>query len=659
MFEAARDGILIVDPTSRKITDVNPFLLEFLGYRRDQVIGKELFEIGLLKDEQASRDAFVHLQAHGFIRYEDLPLQTKSGEQRAVEVVSNLYEEDGGQVIQCNIRDITARKAIEAELLSTERKLQESTDALRTYNQTLERNVIELRTAKTHADTAARNVLKAAERFRLLSEVVALQVWTATPEGILDYANSEFVEYFGVDVQHDVFAAGWVKFIHPEESAAVLASWEKSVSLGVDFEAQFRLRSREGVYCWFLSRAHTMRDLEGNVIKWIGANTNINDLKNAQGIAERASRAKDDFLAALSHELRTPLTPVLMTAAALREDERLPDDARELLGMIERNIGLEARLIDDLLDLTKIANGKLQLRAQPCDAHYLVGMAVEIVREDALAKDITIRSSFTAKNSALLADPARFQQVIWNLVRNAVKFTPRGGQILVSTTDLQGNDGEEWLRIEVKDTGIGIEPQRLQQIFQPFDQGGLRGQHQYGGVGLGLAIARAVVELHSGRISAESAGTGTGSLFVVELPAQGGPHAVAVALPPRAAVLPAVPLRILVVEDHPSTRQTLCLLLGRDGHHVVPVGSMAEALIAAALEPFDLVISDLGLPDGTGDDLMTKLRATYGLRGIALSGYGSEDDVGRSKAAGFFTHLVKPVSISDLRTILVSVPRKA
>ena len=173
-----------------------------------------------------------------------------------------------------------------------------------------------------------------------------------------------------------------------------------------------------------------MRDADGNLIKWFGANTNIDNLKTAQGVAERASKAKDDFLAALSHELRMPLTPVLIAAAALCEDERLPADARELLGMVERNISLEARLIDDLLDLTRIANGKLTLRAQVCDAHYLIRLAIEIVRDDARAKGITISSGLLAKNSGLVADPARFQQVIWNLIRKCGQiYAARKGKI--------------------------------------------------------------------------------------------------------------------------------------------------------------------------------------------------------------------------------------
>ena len=398
----------------------------------------------------------------------------------------------------------------------------------------------------------------------------------------------------------------------------------------------------------------------------------IASLKEARDATERSSKAKDEFLAALSHELRTPLTPVLMAAAALRDDRRLPVDVREQLAMMERNITLEARLIDDLLDLTKISHGKLLFHAQPCDAHPLIDFALETVRDDARAKNICIDRAFAAQHSGLMADPARFQQVVWNLLRNAVKFTPSGGKITVRTSDEEMNDGERWLRIEVADSGIGIDPARLEQIFLPFDQGGVAGDHRFGGVGLGLAIARAVVDLQGGWISARSAGANQGTTFVVELPGAGPTQTDARASDQRhsvdssahasgASILTSaiIPLRLLLVEDHESTIQVLTRLLEHDGHSVVTAGTAAEARSAAAVEPFDLVISDIGLPDGTGTELMETLRDAYGLRGIALSGYGMEEDIARSSAAGFVAHLVKPISIADLRLAIGSLPPAA
>ncbi len=391
-------------------------------------------------------------------------------------------------------------------------------------------------------------------------------------------------------------------------------------------------------------------------------------LHRALAQAERASRAKDDFLAALSHELRTPLTPVLLSAVAMRDDERLPADLRAQLSMMERNIALEARLIDDLLDLTTISRGKLQLRPERCDTHALIGLAIEIVQAEANAKEITLARMLDAPHSGLVADPARFQQVIWNLLRNAVKFTARGGRISIRTSEEKTPGGARWLRIEVADSGIGIDAAQLEKIFAPFEQGGLTGDHRYGGLGLGLAIARSVVELHGGRISAHSEGADRGATFVVELPgaidAQSGspasitPVVAGAAFPLQPLAAPSAPaagLRLLLVEDHESTLRTLALLLRRDGHHVTAATTLAAAVAAAAAEQLDLVISDLGLPDGTGNELMEKLRSAHGLRGVALSGYGMEEDLARSRAAGFVAHLVKPIQIAELRRVIASL----
>ncbi len=373
----------------------------------------------------------------------------------------------------------------------------------------------------------------------------------------------------------------------------------------------------------------------------------------AKDLAESASRAKDGFLAALSHELRTPLTPALLTAAALREDTRLPDDAREQLGMMERNIALEARLIDDLLDLTRVEQGKLTLRPEPCDMHALIRLSAEMVLDEAREKGVTLDLELAAARSGLTADATRLQQVVWNLLRNAVKFTPRGGRVVVRTADLPGEGEFSRLRIEVADTGIGIEPEARERIFRAFEQLGSAGEHRFGGLGLGLSIARAIVNVHQGTIRAESAGPGQGSTFVVELPgAEEFTPKTAPAPRGGGAVTPVRRRRILLVEDHYPTLSVLTRLLTRAGHRVTAADSVASALEEAGKGSFDIVLSDLGLPDGTGHELMMQLRDRYGLRGIALSGYGMEQDLARSREAGFVSHLVKPVDFGQLSRAL-------
>ena len=517
--------------------------------------------------------------------------------------------------------------------------------------------------ARETAESAARIAAESAQRFRQLGDLIALQVWTARPNGDLNYVNEQCLKYFGTDNPDQVLGTAWAAFVHPDDLPEALTRWQHSLKTGEPYHSEFRLCDGEKQFRWFLVRAEALRDPNGTVTGWFGTNTAIGELKLAQQEAERANLAKDKFLAALSHELRTPLTPVLMTAAALREDPRLPADVQEKMGMMERNIALEARLIDDLLDLTAISKGKLKLRREMCDAHSLIGLAVEIVRSEAQAKGLVLEQQFQAPSSGLNADPARFQQVIWNLLRNAVKFTPPGGKITIRTYQEIDVAGAIWLSVAVVDSGIGIDPASLGKIFLPFEQAGTAGDHRFGGVGLGLSIASAIVKLHGGRIRANSAGPHQGSTFVVEFPDVMEPPSGVVPCMPvedsdrekNVSGLAAAGLRILLVEDHPATLDALTALLKNAGHQVVAARSVGAGLQAAAENEFDLLISDLGLPDGTGIQLMERLRKTLAIPAIALSGYGMEDDLERCRGAGFSTHLVKPVRFADLQRAIQQV----
>jgi nitrogen-specific signal transduction histidine kinase/ActR/RegA family two-component response regulator len=378
-------------------------------------------------------------------------------------------------------------------------------------------------------------------------------------------------------------------------------------------------------------------------------------LRSAKEAAESASHAKDQFVAALSHELRTPLAPVLLSAAALREDARLPADVREEMAMMERNIALEARLIDDLLDLTRITRGKLPLRTEPCDAHSLLSHAIDIVREEARAKNIALVLDLAAQRFGIIGDPARLQQVFWNLLKNAVKFTPAGGRIEIKTRDDRAKDR---LTIEVIDTGLGFAPDAADRIFRPFEQAGRDDDHRLGGLGLGLAIARAIVDLHGGIIRAGSRGIGLGATFTVELPGPApAPHGMLTAHAQESAEsaesATGAPRRILLVEDHEPTLAVLHRLLTRAGHEVIPAQNIAAALAAVENHSFHILISDLGLPDGTGVELISALRARHPpFQAIALSGYGMEADLLRTREAGFAAHLVKPIDFDQLRHAL-------
>jgi PAS domain S-box-containing protein len=377
------------------------------------------------------------------------------------------------------------------------------------------------------------------------------------------------------------------------------------------------------------------------------------EMREAKEQAERASRTKDEFLAALSHELRTPLTPVLMTAEMLRDDSRLPRDARDALAMMKRNIELEARLIDDLLDLTRIAHGKLALRMEPCDVHSLLALALEMVRNEARAKQLAVEVDLQSRQGYVMGDPARLQQVFWNLLKNAVKFTPDFGQVIVRS---EQNEGK--FTVEIADTGIGIAPETMEKIFLPFEQAAeVQRERRFGGLGLGLAISKAILDQHGAEIEVKSAGPGLGATFRVALPvtkAAAAPAEIVSRVRAGRAVMhdgkdARNPLRVLLVEDHEATIDVLRRLLTRAGHRVTSATTVAAAMKAAENARFDVVISDLGLPDGTGFELMEDLRSIYSLRGIALSGYGMEEDVQRARDAGFAAHLIKPVDFDRLQ----------
>jgi PAS domain S-box-containing protein len=373
------------------------------------------------------------------------------------------------------------------------------------------------------------------------------------------------------------------------------------------------------------------------------------DAAQAREAAEAANSAKDRFLAMLSHELRTPLSPVLHAVALLEEDENCQPDARETLQTIRRNVQLEARLIDDLLDLARIRNGKLQLHPEAVDAHDLARRAVEICEPEIAARGLQLKLDLRAGRSQLDADPARIQQIFWNLINNAIKFTPPGGVIALTTTD---ESTEQALRVEISDSGIGIDFDRLERIFDAFEQA--HGDRSTG-LGLGLAICRALTELHGGRIEAKSAGEGHGSTFSVVLPAAAVARANNTVPPAEQPEHPPKRLRVLLVEDHADTVATLERLLVRRGYQVESVGSLAAALAVLDEAEFDVLVSDIGLPDGSGLEIMPKFLEAAGDRavgGIALSGFGMPEDIERSTLAGFHEHLTKPVEISLLHKAL-------
>lgn len=496
LFESAQDGILILDGATGAITDVNPFLLDLLGYPCDEMIGRHLWEIGELKDVAASRAAFAVLQDKEYVRYHNLPLQTRDGRTRQVEFVSNVYDVEGERVIQCNIRDISLR---------------------------------------TDAEEASHDHL-----------------------------------------------------------------------LGL----------------------------------------------------QSASKAKADVLAMLSHELRAPLGAISSMLDILELNQEAvtklePPRLASLfdtpaMALIRRNVRIGVRLLNELLDVTHLTRGKLQLNLETVDAHQALSEVLADFGAERVARQISIHTEFRAWDYQIDADPIKLHQILSNLVGNAFKFTSNGGAIDISTS----NPADDEFVIVIRDNGIGIDTKEMPDIFAPFVQGDSSIARRYGGLGLGLSICYRLMEAHNGSISAYSAGLHQGSSFTLQFPSMGRQAA-----SPRAYREELIaPLMILLVEDHEDSRECLSRLLEMRGHDVVSAENGQNALQFGRSCSFDLLVTDIGLPDLSGLLLLEKLRETQpGLVGVTLGGHAMPLDGAKSREAGYLAHLDKPVSIAQMDDVIREV----
>lgn len=496
-------------------------------------------------------------------------------------------------------------------------------------------------------------------RFRRLGESNLIGVVFCDIQGRITRGNLEFFRLVKHD-REDVIS-GRVRMVTitaPECRAADAVAMAQLRTVGVAEPYEKELLRPDGSRVPVLVG---MAMLEGSATECVAFCIDLSEsklaareLQRAKEQAESANRAKDQFLAVLSHELRTPLTPVLALATAGQADRDLPENVRADFATIRRNVELEAKLIDDLLDVTRIGRGKIRLNLETVDAHQSLRHAITVCSSDEVAmKRLTLQVELHATRRHVRGDPARLQQIFWNLLKNAVKFTPPAGRITVSTS----NDATGHLVVQISDTGVGIEPQILPRIFEAFEQGEVAVERNLGGLGLGLAISKGLVLAHGGTITARSDGVGHGATFVVTL------ETVAIPSPASLPVAPAAPelgsrLSILLVEDHADTAHALTRLLSSYGYEVRAADSVESALTLASESEFDVIVSDLGLPDGSGLELMRQIRVMRDgrpTRGIALTGFGMEEDVQKSKEAGFTEHITKPVNFQSLQRAIERV----
>ncbi len=513
---------------------------------------------------------------------------------------------------------------------------------------------------------------------QLLIDTLPHLAWMSRADGAFSYVNARWHEYTGLSLEQSL-GEGWTTAIHPEDLARSQERWRRSLETGEPFEAEYRLRrASDDAWRWFITRAHAARDVDGQVVRWVGTCTDIDERRRdtqerqellrrvqaAHAAAEEANRLKDDFLATVSHELRTPLTAMLGWLQLLRAG-RLPEEKRaKALETVERNARLQAQVIEDLLDTSRIITGKLSLEPGPLDMKAVVEAALESTQPSADAKGVNLHLEAPAEPLSMRGDAGRLQQVVWNLLSNAIKFTPSGGLV---TVRLEPHPDEVELR--VSDTGIGISPGFLPHIFERFRQEDGSSRRTHGGLGLGLAIVQHLVALHGGHVSASSPGEGLGSTFVLRLPREPRAQAPLPPAPSEAKVTSsAYPrltgLRVLLVEDEADSREMLRMLLEDCGAHVQAVGSANEAFTRLRQWRPELLLSDIGLPGENGYELVRRIRALPPAEGglvpaIALTAYARPEDRQRALQAGFDMHVPKPVEAEELLAVIAAAVERS
>lgn len=510
--------------------------------------------------------------------------------------------------------------------------------------------------------------------YRNLAEAIPQLVWTCQPNGSCDFLSKQWVDYTGISEQEQLGNAWLGNVLHPDDRLRSEGAWLDAIAGTAEYDLEYRLRRHDGVYRWFKARGVPVRDGDGRIAKWFGTSTDIEDRKQieqdremllgservARSEAERAVRIKDEFVATLSHELRTPLNSIVGWAQFLLRDRSDPEKLRKGLEVIDRNARLQAQMVDDLLDMSRIMSGKLRLDVRSIDLAGVIDDVVASAQPASDAKEIRLSVSLDPSIGMVQGDPARLQQVIWNLLSNAIKFTQKQGRVEVV---LRRIDSE--VDIAISDNGPGIKSEFIPHVFDRFRQQDGSSSRKFNGLGLGLSIAKQIVELHGGRIQAASEGEGRGATFSVQLPVAvtyvgeaTSNNEEPVAIAEFDPVLDSV--HVLLVEDEPDARDLVLRILEDRGARVTAVANAADAIAAFIERKPDVIVSDIGLPGEDGYAFMRRLRAIEGYDGkvtpaAALTALARSDDRRRALLAGFQTHIAKPVDPRELLVVIASL----
>jgi len=493
---------------------------------------------------------------------------------------------------------------------------------------------------------AEEELRRSEERFRQMAEAVPSIFWTAAPDGTITYANPQWLDYTGLTLEEN--ARDWARrVLHPDDYERCVAEWQAALESGTPYEIEVRNRGRNGEYRWFVTRATPVKDDRGCVLSWFGVTTDIHELKELQTALREADRRKDEFLATLSHELRNPLSPLQTGLELLRRGGA--QDAEKVLAMMKRQVTHLVRLVDDLLEISRITRGKIELRPERLDVADTVKAALETSGPLLEQAGHRVEVNLSSTPLSVRGDPVRLAQILSNLLNNAAKFTPPGGHVWISAT----REGEHAV-LRVRDDGVGIDPQTLDRVFELFAQG----SRAEGGLGIGLALAKRIADLHGGQLEARSAGIGQGSEFIVRLPLAPSAPADqdARVVDSRAASLASC--RVLVVEDNPDTAEGLRMILQLSGCEVEVRQDGTTALEAVQAFRPSVLLLDLGLPGLDGFEVARQLKQRSELSGltlIALTGWGHEEHRRLAREAGFDLYLVKPVDPVKLISVIQSL----
>ena len=505
--------------------------------------------------------------------------------------------------------------------------------------------------------------IEAEKRYRFLADSMPQIVWAAKPDGVVDYFNQRWNEYtgrVGDRRHHDE------QVVHVDDHKSCVEQWERSVATGDPYEVSYRLRRHDGVYRWHLGRALAQKTESGRVIRWFGTCTDIDDQKRAEAQAEEANHLKDEFLATVSHELRTPLTSILGWARLLRSTTIDQPTRDKGLDTLERSAKAQAQLIEDLLDVSRITSGKLRLDVQPQKLDEVVLAAIDAAKPTAAAKGVELRVVLDESGGLVMGDSVRLQQIAWNLLTNAIKFTAKGGHVQVVVTRVDST-----LELSVSDDGAGIAPEFLPFVFERFRQADSSITRSRAGLGLGLSIVRHLTELHGGTVDVRSEGLGKGATFFVRLPVAVGSWRAATsgsaAVDPnpngRKREVDLSGVHVLVVDDEPDARELLAFVLTQHGARVVTASSARDALETLKHEPPNVLVSDIGMPVEDGYTLIQNVRAlaphaSGNVPAIALTAYTRAEDRLRALRAGFQMHLGKPIEPLELVLVVAGLARR-